>query len=170
MNSKKQTHIPYGSVTALAMIVVGVILEVTKLSVNSAMQWLGMIVFLTGIILNAQAFSKTNDADITFGQAFGSGFKATAIISIVMFAWSFIVLMIFPGIYDRGLEKAHTEMTKNPKMSEEQIDMAMSYTKKYFKVLMHAGSLFGTLIFGVIASLIAAAFAKKVPSRQPVIQ
>ena len=166
MNSKKQTHIPYGFVTALAMIVIGVILEVTKLSDKPGTQLVGMAVFLAGIILNAQAYSKANNADVTFGQVFGSGFKASAIIAIVMVGWSFIALMIFPAIYDRALEKAHTDMAKNPRMTEEQIDTAINFTKKYFKILMVAGALFGTLVMGAVASLIGAAFAKKAP-RQP---
>lgn len=166
MNKKVQTHIPYGFVIALAMIVVGVILEVTRLSDKPGMQWIGMIVFLVGIILNAQAFSKANNADVTFGQAFGSGFKATAIVAIVMVAWSFIALMIFPGIYTRALEKAQNDMAAKGNMSEEQMDMALNFTRKYFKLLMVAGALFGTLVMGAIFSLIGAAIAKKAPRQK----
>jgi len=46
-------------------------------------------------------------------------------------------------------------------MTEEQINMAMSFTEKYFSVFMLAGTIFGTLIAGAIASLIGAAFARK---------
>lgn len=169
MNTKKQTHIPYGFITALAMIIVGVILEVAKLNMNPAIQWLGMLPFLIGIILNAQAFSKANDADITFGQAFGSGFKASAIVAICMVAWSLISLMIFPDIQTRAIDKAQTDMMKKG-MSEEQIDMAIGMTRKYFKVFAVGGALLGTLFMGAIFSLIGAAIAKKQPRQQIMMQ
>ena len=163
--TKKQTHIPYGFITGLAMIVVGVIFQVMKMSTTPWAQWLPMVVLLTGVILNAQAFSKANDADITFGQAFGSCFKATAIIAIVMVAWSFIALLIFPQIYTQAMEKIQTDMD-GKHVSEEQADMAINMTKKYFKVFMVAGALFGTLLAGALASLIGAAVAKKSPRPQ----
>lgn len=166
MNTNKQTHIPYGFITALAMIIIGVVLEVAKLTYKPGVQWIGMAVFLGGIIMNAFAFSKANAAQVTFGQVFGSGFKATAIIAIVMFAWSFIVPMLFPDIYERGLEKTRADMAANPKLSEEQVETAMNMTRKYFKPLLHAGALFGTLIGGLVFSLIGAALAKKTPHRQ----
>ena len=59
--TKKQTHIPYGFITGLAMIVVGVIFQVMKMSTTPWAQWLPMVVLLTGVILNAQAFSKAHD-------------------------------------------------------------------------------------------------------------
>lgn len=166
MNKKNQTHIAYGVVTALAMIIIGVILEVTKLSYKPGLKYVSILAFLIGIILNAQAFSKANAADITFGQAFSSCFKMTAIIAIIMFVWSFIVIMIFPNMLEQSLEQARTEMANNPKLSEEQVDMAMNITRKYFKPLLHAGALFGTLFMGLIFSLIAAAIAKKAPRQQ----
>lgn len=165
MNTKKQTHIMYGFITALAMMVFGLVLHVAKLGQNAALQWLPMVLMLIGLILNAQAYSKANDADVTFGQVFGSCFKATAIIALVMAVWSLISVMIFPEIREQALEKAMADMEKR-NMSEEQIDMSINITKKYFNVFAAGGALFGCLFMGAIASLIAAAIAKKAP-RQP---
>ena len=164
MNTRKQTHIQYGFITGLAVVILGAIMEVAKISDNPGMQWIGMLIMLVGLILNAQAYSKANDANITFGQAFGSSFKATAIIALVVALWTVIAFMAFPGMEARLLEKAQNDMM-DKKMSEEQIDMAMNMTRKYFKVFGVAGALFGTLFFGAIGSLIAAAIAKKNPRR-----
>jgi hypothetical protein len=169
MDKKKQTHIAYGFITALVAVIVNVILEVAKLSDKPAFQWLGMLILLIGLILNAQAYSKANDANITFGQAFGSCFKATAIVALVVTAWVLIAFMVFPNMETRMLEKAQNDMM-NKKMSEEQIDMAMKITRKYFKVFAVGGALFGTLAFGAIFSLIAAAIAKKNPRPQAAMQ
>jgi hypothetical protein len=169
MEKKTQTHITYGFVTGLAMVIVGAILEVTRLSDKPAIQWLGMLIMLGGLIMNAQAYSKANNADITFGNAFGSCFKATAIIALVSVVWMLIAFMVFPGMEARLLEKAQNDMM-DKKMSEEQIDMAMKFTRKNFKLFGVAGALFGSLFFGAIFSLIAAAIAKKKPRHQVTMQ
>lgn len=163
MNTKKQTHIAYGFITALAMVILFVLFEVAGLSEKTGIQYIGLAIFLLGLILNAIAFSKANDADVTFGQVFGSGFKATCIITIVMVLWTVIMFMIFPGMETRMLDKAHENMMANGKVSEEQVEKGMAMTRKYFKVFLAAGALFGSLIEGVIFSLIAAAIAKKKP-------
>lgn len=160
---KKQTHLTYGLVIGLAMIVVNAVLLVTKLNTNPLLGFLGFAVFIAGIIMNAIAYSKANDADITFGQAFSSCFKATAIVAIVTVAWSLISLMIFPNMMEESIEKARLDMVSKGQMSEEQIEMALGYTRKFFKPLMIAGALFGTLFAGAIFSLIGAAVAKKNP-------
>ncbi len=169
MNTKKQTHIPYAFITALVMIIVGVVLQIADLSMTPGMQWIPFLVMLIGLILNAQAFSKANDADITFGQAFSSGFKASAIIAIVFMAWSVISLYIFPEIYTQVIEKMQEEMEKQ-QVSEEQREMTIEMTRKYFKVAAAGGAMVYALLFGAVFSLIAAAIAKKAPRPQTQIQ
>ena len=162
---RKQTHMPYGFITAIAMVIVNVILMLTKMNMNPALQWLGFVVFLVGIIMNSMAYSKANDANVTFGQVFGSNFKATAIIAIVTIAWGFISLYVFPNMMDDAVEQARAKMAEKGNMSDEQIETALGYTRKFFKPLMVAGALFGTLFFGAIFSLIGAAVAKKNPQQ-----
>jgi len=162
---KVQTHIPYGFVIALIMIVIGVIFQVAKISDKPGLNWIPFIVMLVGIVLNAQAYSKANNAQVTFGQVFGSGFKASAIVAIVFVAWSFIALLIFPEIYTKAIEKVQEDMaTKH--LSQEQIDSTVKMTQKYFKVFMVAGALFGTMIMGLLFSIIGAAVAKKAPKQE----
>jgi len=166
MNTLKQTHITYGFLTSLALVILYVIFEVAGLSEKTGVQYIGWAIFLAGLILNAIAFSKANNADVTFGQVFGSCFKATAIVTIVMVVWAMLMFVIFPGMETRMLEKAQAGMSANKQVSEEQMEKGMALTRKYFKVFIAAGALFGTLIEGLIFSLIAAAIAKKKPKTQ----
>jgi hypothetical protein len=161
--AKKQTHIPYGFITALSMIVIQVVLHVLDVSITSPIQYLSYLVFLGGIIMNAMAYSKANDADVTFGQAFGSCFKATAIITIVMFAWTFISPMIFPDMIPKALDQIQEKMSENSKVSEEQLETAMGFTRRNFRTFMVIGAVFYTLFAGALFSVIAAAVARKRP-------
>jgi lysylphosphatidylglycerol synthetase-like protein (DUF2156 family) len=166
---KKNTHMMYGLFTAIAAIILGLVLHFAGLSYEPWAQWVTLAVLLVGVILNGMAFSKENDAMVTFGQVFSSGFKATAIYTLILIAWSFISLMIFPEIMEKGMEIAEEKMASQ-NMSEEQIAQAMEMTHKYFKVFMVGGILFMTLFWGAIFSLLAAAIAKKNPNAAPPAQ
>jgi hypothetical protein len=156
----KQTHIPYAVITAIVMIIVGVGLYVGGLAFTSWAEYVGLVPFLIGIILNAVAFSKANDEFVTFGNVFGSGFRATALITIIMLVWSFISILIFPEMVTKGMEMAREGMLKKG-MSDDQIDNAMNMARKYFKLFMIMGVIFRYVFWGVIFSLIGGAIAKK---------
>src|SRR5690348_13561802 len=160
---KKNTHVMYGLITAIVMIVIGLIIYVAGLSFKPGMQYVVYIPFLIGIIMNAIAFSKANNADVTFGNIFGSGFKVTAIVTLISIVWSFIFVMIFPEIKDKAMEMAREQMqTKG--LTEEQMDQSIKMAQKFFTTFMIAGILFMYLIVGVIFSLIGAGVAKKKPA------
>jgi len=160
------THLLYGALTAVAMIIVNVLLYVTNNAFQSWAQWVGYIPFLVGIVLNAQAFSKANDGYISFGQAFSSCFKACAIITLITLVWSFAAMAIFPEMQDKAMEVARERMTTKG-MSDEQIEQGIQMTQKYFKVFMVAGIVFGTMFVGAIFSLIGAATAKRKGNGMP---
>lgn len=157
---RKNTHIPYAVVTAIVMIIANLSLYLADLSFEPWSQWVGYGIFLIGIILNAMAFSKANDGYVTFGNVFSSGFKASAVITLITLAWSFISLWIFPEMAEKGMEIARERMAQRG-MSDEQIDQGLEMTHKYFKLFMVMGVVFGTMFFGAIFSLIGAAIAKK---------
>lgn len=157
---RKQVHLAYGAITALVMIIINVVMLLTGNQDNKAINWIAFLPFLGGIIACCIAYSKANDKLVSFGQVFSSGFKASAIIALIIIVWSFLSLYIWPDIKIHAIEKASADMeTKN--MSQEQIDQAIGITRKYFGVFMAAGALFSTLFFGAVFSLIGAAVAPK---------
>jgi hypothetical protein len=164
-----QTHFKYGLITALAMIVVNVALYVSDMSFRPGAQYIGFIPLLAGLILNAQAFSKANAHYVTFGKVFGSGFKATALIILVLLGWSILATyVIFPEMKTKSLEKAMEGMEREG-LSEERIEQGMELMKKGFTVFLIAGVVFGTMLMGALCSLVAAATAKKNGNRNPTL-
>lgn len=150
----------YGFITALAIIIVNLILYITGNAFRSWSQYISYIPFLLGIILNANAFSKANDNFVSFGNVFRSCFKASAIITLCVLAWSFISLAIFPDIVEKAMEMAREGMVKRG-MSDEQIEKGMGFMAKSFKLFMAMGVIFWEMLMGAIFSLIGAAVAKK---------
>lgn len=158
---KKNTHITYGFITGLVMVVVALGLYLTGMVFKPGMQYIQYAALLIGLILNAQAFTKANDGYVTFGKVFGSCFKAVMIVALVLTLWAVVSAFIFPEMKEKALEVAREQMAKNPKMTDDQIDAALNITKKYWNVIVIAGSVFNNLFFGAILSLIAAAIPKK---------
>ena len=155
---KKNTHMKYGLVTGLIMIAVGIILYLSGVAFKPGMQYVTYIPFLIGLILNAQAFTKANDGFVTYGNVFSSCFKASAIITLLLAAWSFIIMKVFPHMMQEAMEMARQQMV-NKGMTDEQIDMGMKMAKSTVFIL--GAVVFGTLFWGAILSLIAAIIPKK---------
>ncbi len=158
---KKQTHIMYGFIAGIVMVIVNMILYVLGVAFKPGMQYISYIPFLVVIILNAMAFSKANDGYVTFGNVFGSGFRASMIVAIVVLAWSLLSMYIFPEMKEKAMSIAREDMAKNPKMTDEQIEMGMNMMKKFWNVFLIGGVIVGTLFFGAIFSLIGAAIPEK---------
>jgi hypothetical protein len=156
----KKTHLSYGAVTAIIMIVISVVLYMTGNSFTSWAKYAILTPYLIGILLNAVAFSKANDHFVTFGNVFGSGFGATAIVTIIMILWSFISLVIFPEMKSKGLDLAHAEMVKQG-LSDDVIDQRIKFASDHFILFMVMGAIFLYVFTGVIFSLIGGAIAKK---------
>ena len=160
----KNTHILYGFLTALAIIIINVILYITNNAFHTWSQYVSYVPLLIGLILNANAFSKANDEGVTFGKLFSSCYKACAIITIVVIAWSFIAVAIFPDMVDKAMEAAKERMMEKGNVSQEQLDQGIAMMQKGFKLLMVIGVIVMYIVFGALLSLVAAAIAKKKPA------
>jgi len=150
----------YGALTGLAMVIISVALYVADLAFQPWARWISYIPFLVGLIMNAMAYAKANDHYVTYGNVWGSCFKASAIITLILLAWAFISLFVFPDMREKGMEIARESMSQKG-MSDEQIDQGMQMTEKFFIPFMIGGVVFSTMFFGAIFSAIAAAFPKK---------
>ena len=161
----KNIAMTYGLVTGLIMVVIGAILHVTGLSMNKALGFASYVPFIAGIIMCCIAYSKANDGYVTFGQVFVQGLIASCVIAGVITIWTFISLAVWPDMIDKLMEQSRAEMQKNPKLTEEQIDMAVSMAGRFMKPMMFVGATIGTVFSGCIFSLIGAGAAKKNGSR-----
>lgn len=156
-----QTHKNYGLMTGLVLVILSAVIYVANLTQAGWIQWLLYAVFLGGLILNANAFSKANGTAVTFGQVFSSGFKASAIITLLIVGWVILSIYIFPDMKEKAIDMARAEIEKDGKMDDEMMETALTMTRNNFTTFLVMGSLFGYLIMGLIFSLIAAAVAPK---------
>jgi hypothetical protein len=117
---------------------------------------------IVGLIYGAILFSNENKNQVTFGNVFAHGFKTTAVVIVITVLYTVIAFkFLFPDMLDIVLEMSRKQMLKNPKMTDEMIEQAMTMTKKYFLPFAIGGTIIATGFLGLIGSLIGAAVAKK---------
>ena len=164
MEKQITSHIVKGAILGGISILFSIIIYIFNLYTTQWLSWLSYAILIGGIIYGNVLFANQNDNKVTFGNIFAHGFKTTAVIIVITVLYTVLALyVLFPDMVDKIIELSRTEMLKNPKMTDEMIDQAMTMTKKLFLPFAVAGAIFGTGFIGAIGSLIGAAVAKKKP-------
>ena len=87
------------------------------------------ILFITLACIN---FKKKNNGVISFSQCLKAGVTTAFIAALIYALFTVVFNLIFPEFTQEMLEKTRTMMTeRNPNMSQEQMDMALSWTEKF---------------------------------------
>ncbi len=131
-------------------------------------RWLGYIsilILIGGMIWGTLEYRKNYlNGFISFGKSFTSCFFIGLFAGILGAIYMFIFAQyIYPGFSQELLDKAQEQMVAgNPNMSDDDIEMAMKYTKMLMSpVAMAFIGLLYTLIASVVVGLIASIFMKK---------
>ena len=116
---------------------------------------------LVAIIIACVHFANQKDGYVTFGNVFLHGFKITLVVTLFLLLYTVLATTIlFPDMKERIFELQRTKMEESG-IDDDKVDQAMTMMKKYFTVITIGATIFGTLIWGAISSLIGAAIAKK---------
>jgi hypothetical protein len=153
-----------GLLISLVLIVLSVIVIITNQYQNQVWNIISIAVFVGGVVWACVSYSKQMDANVTFGNVFSHGFKASAAIAVLQALWLFLAIsFFFPSMLDAIGDAQRVAMEKKG-MSDDDIEKSMEMAAKFTKPMMIAGSAFMSLLIGAIASLIGAAIAKKNPN------
>jgi uncharacterized membrane protein YciS (DUF1049 family) len=164
MESKKKTFINVALIISLILILVDLVGKFANLSFTTWFKWLPAIILIVALIIACMSFGKENNGNVTFGNVFGYGFKVSAVVTGIMLIYTIIALFfIFPETKDMALEEARKQMEAKGTLSQSNIDAALSMTRRLFTPFAIIGVVIGTLLIGVIGSLLGAAFTKKSP-------
>jgi len=160
---KKGTHWLYGIITGIVVTGIFIALSVSGLDNVHFANHLTDLPFLVGLILNAVAFSKANNANVTYADVFKSCFKVTCIVSVCAMIWYAIFVHSHPEMIKEGIATAKAELEKKHTMTQAQIDKGMEQSEKTLAYTVTFSMALVQLIFGTIYSMVAAAVAKKRP-------
>jgi amino acid transporter len=164
MEKKVTSTLTKGVIISLIVIIINIIGHYANLALESWFGWVGLVIFLAAIIWSVLSYGKQMDDNATFGNLFAHGFKVSATIACITFVYTLLsVYVLFPEFIDQIVEKGIEQARKEGKATEEQLQQGIGLVRKITTITLLAGSVLGTLVVGVIASLIGAAIAKKNP-------
>ena len=150
-----------GLLIALIVIILGIAGYFTELGFSSWYNWVVNAIMFAAIIIACVHFANQKHGYVTFGNVFLHGFKITAVIAIIVLVYSLLAFtVLFPDMKEKMFEMQQAQMEKQG-LDDDKLEQGMTMMKKYFMIFLVVGVIFGTLIWGCIASLIGAAVAKK---------
>lgn len=164
MEKQITSHIVKGALLGAFSILFSIIIYIFNLYSVTWLSWISYAVIVGGIIYGNIVYANQNNNNVSFGNIFAHGFKTTAVLIVISVVYTLLSLkVLFPDMIDKIIDMSRIEMEKNPKMTDEIIEQAISMTRKFFIPFAVGGVLIGTGFMGAIGSLIGAGVAKKNP-------
>src|SRR5690242_6013149 len=154
-----------GFLIGLILIVLSLVMYFANFSPTGPSRWIGLLIFVAGIIWAVSMYGKQINYNATFGKYFSHGFKVTIVVTVIMIIFTVLFILLMPDMKEKALDEARKQMVQDNKLTQDQMNQALQITGKFFMAIAIGGALFGYLIFGAIASLIGAAVTKKVPNQ-----
>lgn len=164
--SVKKIAINYGLLWGLGVIALGVITYVTDTYLERPV-WAtvaGLAIMVAALYMGMNTFKKESGGYMSLGQALKVGMAITLIAAIIGAIWTYLLTTVIePNFVDRVLEATAAQMTEaNPNMSQEEMDMAMTWTERMTQPwLMASLGIVWTLFVGFIFSLITGLILKR---------
>jgi phosphoglycerol transferase MdoB-like AlkP superfamily enzyme len=159
----RSVGLKYGAISAIVSIVFFLILALSGLNAfDNKWGWISMIFSVVILILAHKNFKDDGDGFMSYGQGVGIGFWISLVTVIIagLFTYTYANI-IDPATMETFYEKQYEQMQEGG-MPDEQIEMAVSWTKKLFWPIYVVFGLF----FGVLVALIVTIFTqKKIPEQ-----
>ncbi|MCX6267105.1 MAG: DUF4199 domain-containing protein [Bacteroidetes bacterium] len=163
--SSAQHGIYYGLITGAVLVVYSLFLYVIGQHMNKTLGYISFVLLIGGMVYGTYEYRKTYlNGFISYGKAFSTCFMIGLFAGILSALYAFVFArFIYPGYANEIIEKAREGMLNSgQEMSEEQIDTALEYTRKFTTPAMLAT--WGMVVYAAgsaIIALILAIFLKK---------
>lgn len=164
MEPKKPiSHLIAGLIMGAIMIIYSLMLNFLGKGQDKTLGWIAYLLFVGGIIIFVNLYGTARNNDVTFGNLFSYGFKATALATLFILVCLVVIIFAMPDFKQKILDGMREGLEKRGTMSDEQVDQTVEAFSKNFILFMVGGAIFMYLLFGAIGSLVGAAITKKKP-------
>lgn len=160
---KPISHIHAGLIIAAVLILFALILNFTGQSGNQSLSFLSYLIMIGGLIVFVNMYGNAMNNEVTFGNLFAYGFKATAVLTLIFIGFLIIFFLTFPEFKEKIFEQSRVQMEEQGILSDDQIDQGLEMLRNFFWVGIVGGTMLFNVIAGAIGSVIGAAITKKKP-------
>lgn len=146
--------IRWGVVNALVSIAFFIVLVIAGLNAfDNKWGWIGSGFTIVLLVLAHKAFKDQGDGFMTYGQGVGIGFWMSVVATVVAGLFTYVYANIIdPATMENFFEAQRMQMEER-NMPDEQIDIAIEWTRKLFWVFYVIGGVVGGLILSLIVSI-----------------
>ncbi|MCX6255488.1 MAG: DUF4199 domain-containing protein [Bacteroidia bacterium] len=158
-----KANLTNGLILALAGITYSLVMYFLDLSLNKTQGYVFMLIQVALLFYLLKSYRDNFlHGQITYGQSVGAGVIINLYYAVIMAIFSYILYAyIDPGLVAKQLALAEEAMVKRG-TPQEAIDAGMAFTAKIMKPgIMAISSIFFTMIWGTILSLIVSIFIRK---------
>jgi TRAP-type C4-dicarboxylate transport system permease small subunit len=154
----RSVGLKYGLISALISIVFFLVLVLSGLNAfDNKWSWINVIVSIAILYLAHKNFKDEGDGFMTYGQGVGIGFWIALVAVVVGGLFTYVYSnFIDTGAMDAFYEQQYEKMQTNG-MQDEQIDVAIEWTKKLFWPMY----IFFGIFFGVLIAVLVSIFTQK---------
>lgn len=152
-----------GLILGLIGVVYTLVIWILDLSFNKNIGYLFLLVEIVILFFLIKSYRDNHmHGSISYGQALGAGVIIFLYATIITSIFSFLLnTVIDPGLMQKGLA-AQEQLLLDRGMTQEQVDAGLKVAAKMMKpVITIPIGLVVNMFFGLILSLIAAAFVRK---------
>lgn len=155
----------FGIIGGLVMILASLLFYLFEMRENMWINALATIAIIFVSVYLAQVNHRDQDLGgyMKYGRGLGTGMLTVLFIALLTNLFSVILrTVIDPGLIDAQLETQRQAMIEQG-MSDEEMENAMKFTKMFIgnPIILFFTGLLGTAVWGLIISLISAAFTRK---------
>jgi len=154
----RSVGLKFGAVSAIVNIVFFLILTLSgQNAFDNKWGWIGMVFSIVILVLAQRNFKSEGDGFMSYGQGVGIGVWLSLVAVVVGALFTYVYSNIIdPATMETFYEKQYEQMQERG-MPDEQIEVAVSWTKKLFWPIY----LFFGIFFGILVALIVTIFTQK---------
>ena len=150
--------IKWGLISAIISVVFFLILAMTGLNAfDNKWNWVSLVISVVLVVLAHKNYKDSGNGYMSYGQGVGIGFWMS-LVSVII---NFIVTYLYVSFIDTGamdvFYEAQTQQMAERGMPDDQIEMALSWTRNLFWPIY----LFFGVFFGVLVAVIVSIFTQK---------
>lgn len=152
----------YGLLTGLVTVIITFGIYALQVEQHPVARFATIVVLIVGIILAQRNFKAQNAGFMSYGQGISVGLTVSGMVGLLSAIFMYVYMnFVDPDLMTRIMEKARADMEAKGSMSDAQIDQAMAMSAKFTTgPIMLAFTVLGSILIGLIISLIASAFTK----------
>lgn len=153
----------YGALIGIVLVLFSFITYLTGFSTNKSVGYIQWIILIAAIFISQKRYrDETLGGYISYGKALGFGTLTLFFASLIIGFFTYLLYAVIdPSLIDKILQISEESMVAQG-MPDEQIDMALEWTRKFTTPLaMTISTIIGLTFLGFIFSLITSLIIKK---------